>query len=661
MGKFKVFVLVLGLISVNQNARAEELSLGDMMNLPSALATGRDVARREAPGIISVITREQIVNSGARDLLEILGLFVPGVSFAVDVESITGIGMRGMTAQEGRVLLLIDGIPQNEEVYSTLQLGNHYPAEMVERIEVIRGPGSIYHGQYAQIGVVSVTTRHSNQNGQTYAIRYSRMQEADSHRDLTAAYGGSSGDLRYSLLVSSGYGNPSDRDYVDANQVVTNLANKNERSSLFTDAGLAYKGLDVRFIYDALHSDSYHADAVMPASGLAEYATYKQKNLKASYTLKPTGSLKLTPKYMYRFTQPYYVHSPDILPDPYYHTLFTERHEVGLTADAALSDSLALMAGYTYSHLKLDIEGPDKLNFFPGGHIDESSSVFSEFTWNTPAVNVILGARYEAPKNYDPAFVPRLSLTKSYAKWHYKLMAAQSYRMPQGLQPDLTPTADDHLKPETATNYEFETGYLFNENLFLVANIFDTHIKDPMVWTPTAGNPKGNYSNQGEIGTQGAEAELKYKWQKKVELTTHLSYYKRVHSNDSIYVVPGHDDQYLAFSNLRGGLICGYKFTPHIGIYPSVSYIGTHYGFVPSNNGAGKADELQEYTPVYLTNINLKTEDLVIKGLEFSAGLMNVFDSKVDYSQSYNLGYNYPPVPGHSRALNLMLAYSREF
>lgn len=71
---------------------------------------------------------------------------IPGFDFGVDVEGIVGIGVRGNWAHEGKVLMLWDGLEMNEDLYSTLQFGGHYPVGQIKRIEIIRGPGSAIYG-----------------------------------------------------------------------------------------------------------------------------------------------------------------------------------------------------------------------------------------------------------------------------------------------------------------------------------------------------------------------------------------------------------------------------------------------------------------------------------------------------------------------------------
>src|SRR5689334_7917649 len=97
------------------------LSLEDILNLPSTIAARKALTQRQSPSIISIVTSEEIRNSGARDLYEILKTQVPGIQFGQDVDGLTGIAVRGLWSNAGKVLLLIDGLEANEEVFATLQ------------------------------------------------------------------------------------------------------------------------------------------------------------------------------------------------------------------------------------------------------------------------------------------------------------------------------------------------------------------------------------------------------------------------------------------------------------------------------------------------------------------------------------------------------------
>ena len=123
--------IVFTLVSVSaQTDDLIEMSFEDLMNMDVTVASKKAMSLRESPGIISVLTAEEILTSGARDLIDVLRL-VPGVDFGVDVQGVVGLSIRGNWAHDGKVLMMIDGLEVNEMAFSTLQFGNHYQSRAV--------------------------------------------------------------------------------------------------------------------------------------------------------------------------------------------------------------------------------------------------------------------------------------------------------------------------------------------------------------------------------------------------------------------------------------------------------------------------------------------------------------------------------------------------
>ncbi|HMN68333.1 MAG TPA: Plug domain-containing protein, partial [Bdellovibrionales bacterium] len=151
MRSFILWVLAFAALAV-QAQDLDNLSLGDMLDMQSTIATKRSLSTRESPGIVSIVTREEIERSSARDLMEILNMHVPGIYSGTDIEGAAGIGIRGIWGFDSRMLLMLDGIELNEEVFGSMPLGNRYPAEMIDRVEVIRGPGSVIYGGGRPLG-----------------------------------------------------------------------------------------------------------------------------------------------------------------------------------------------------------------------------------------------------------------------------------------------------------------------------------------------------------------------------------------------------------------------------------------------------------------------------------------------------------------------------
>lgn len=115
----------------------------------------------EAPASVSVITRRDIDAFGYRTLAEVLGS-VHGLSVTND-RNYSYIGVRGFQRPgdyNTRLLVLVDGHRTNDAVYDMSQFGTEFPLdiEMVDRVEIIRGPSSSLYGTNAFFAVVNIVT-----------------------------------------------------------------------------------------------------------------------------------------------------------------------------------------------------------------------------------------------------------------------------------------------------------------------------------------------------------------------------------------------------------------------------------------------------------------------------------------------------------------------
>ncbi len=119
-----------------------------------------DEPLREAPATVIVLTAEEIERRGYLDLEEIFH-DLPGFDISRgngDVYS--NIYMRGYRSDRSdRMMLLIDGIEQNDLHSNTAYVSRQYPLSYIEQIEVVYGPASTIYGPNAFNGVVSITTK----------------------------------------------------------------------------------------------------------------------------------------------------------------------------------------------------------------------------------------------------------------------------------------------------------------------------------------------------------------------------------------------------------------------------------------------------------------------------------------------------------------------
>jgi len=130
----------------------------------------------QAPSSVTVITQEEIKRYGYRNITDILNS-VPGFYETYD-RNYSYMGVRGFGRPgdfNSRILVLVDGQRLNDNVGNTALLGNEslIDADLIDRVEIVRGPGSALYGSNALFAVVSIFTKSGSQyNGGQIAGRF---------------------------------------------------------------------------------------------------------------------------------------------------------------------------------------------------------------------------------------------------------------------------------------------------------------------------------------------------------------------------------------------------------------------------------------------------------------------------------------------------------
>jgi iron complex outermembrane receptor protein len=118
------------------------------------------VAQRpiDAPGVVGAISRDQITSYGWTSINDVLGN-QPGFSPSQDYDRRT-MSARGVFEgwNNNHMLVLVDGIPMNDNIYGTAYTWEVTPLFMAKNLEIMRGPGSALYGSNAVAGVVSINT-----------------------------------------------------------------------------------------------------------------------------------------------------------------------------------------------------------------------------------------------------------------------------------------------------------------------------------------------------------------------------------------------------------------------------------------------------------------------------------------------------------------------
>lgn len=118
----------------------------------------------QAPAAVTLVTADEIKQYGHRSLADVLQS-VRGMYVSTD-RNYSYVGVRGFSPPgdyNSRILLLVDGHATNDSLYDAALIGTEglIDIDLVERVEVIRGPSSSIYGKSAFFGVINVITRQS--------------------------------------------------------------------------------------------------------------------------------------------------------------------------------------------------------------------------------------------------------------------------------------------------------------------------------------------------------------------------------------------------------------------------------------------------------------------------------------------------------------------
>ncbi|MBZ2189516.1 TonB-dependent receptor [Alcanivorax sp. JB21] len=155
---------MLALLALTGNLHATELLWvpEGADGIPVVLTPARlRQPQSEVPASVTVIDRELIEASGARELYELMRL-VPGMSAVKADGNVPTVAYHGTQARDTRrMLVLVDGRSVYQPGFSRV-LWNDIPVAVsdVERIEVTRGPNAASYGANAVTGIINIITRH---------------------------------------------------------------------------------------------------------------------------------------------------------------------------------------------------------------------------------------------------------------------------------------------------------------------------------------------------------------------------------------------------------------------------------------------------------------------------------------------------------------------
>jgi outer membrane cobalamin receptor len=624
-----------------------QLSLEEMLKVNVASLEQRTI--KDSPSVITVITREDILNMGARDILDVLRR-VPGFEIVTDIEGVANLGLRGNDLEGGAGLLMVDGVEINEPFYGATPLGHRIPIEDVQSIEIIRGPGSVIYGGHAEMAVINIITRSgADIEGASLAGRYGQMSKDYDLRDLTAS-GGHVFENGISFKASAfvGQGNRSDRTYTDVTGQSYDMAERNKLDPLFINVAGSFHGLNARFIqeqYSTTNQDGLYTILDHP-----EHKNFTSTLADLSYDLKISDKVSITPRLRYSRMTPWEETNPNNVDE--FFSATAQRFNAQVIARYDYSPAARFAGGVEAGLDTAKINMPVQDAFYAETFSTyDRAAAFAEFSTDSWLINGVLGARYEYNNVWGSSFVPRAALTKSISWFHFKLMASESYRTPDIMALAESPS----VRPEKATVLEAEVGAKILDNFAVRADAFDTIGSNAQVYVYDATTNKEGYVNGGRFGSKGLEFELRFqnKW---LSAQANYSFYA---SNNTIssYQVPGQPQAALAFPQHKVVVSATANVWKGLAITPALIATSQRYTYTSVEEDGTPV--LSALPAVYLLDLGVRYNNFLTKGLDVSLTGHNLLNSADLYAQAYNSLH--APIPGPSREVMLRASYLFSF
>jgi outer membrane receptor for ferrienterochelin and colicins len=617
----------------NQDLTAMSLEQLMQIQVPVVESASRfEQKATEAPADATVITSDEIKKYGWRTLGDLLES-VPGFYISYDhVYDCVGVSGVNLGDANNRILLLVNGHRINNDLNDSAPVDTSFilDVDLIDRVEIIRGPGSVLYGNNAFFAVINVITRQGKQiDGVEGSGTYGSYDEGSGRVTIGNQF---TNGLQF--LLSGTIYNNNGVDDLDFPEPQFQNYNNGVAHHMDADNFQSFFG-SVSYYDFTLEGGYINRDKVNPTAVLGTSFNDAQSQI-------IDGRSYVTLKFSHQFAG-----SWDVLGDAYYdrsdkeldlpfgtnyfspETVYDQEKETGQWAGTEVQvnkkilDKDTLTFGGEYRN---DFE--QSLNVYQDGALAESIQTnrqnYGIFGQADVAIldNLRLnaGVRYDEYGNYSPNWSPRAALI--YNPWQpstFKFIYGTAFRDPNVLE--LLNAAA--VRPEKISSYQFI--YEQGINRFLRSSVmgYYDHMDDLIGL-----DSSGLYSNFG-AHTLGAELALEAKWK---EFSARLSYsLQRTVNHDTGIILPDSPENLIKFNvnaplyqdKIFAGLEVQYTSQSKTEYYNPLAISAPFVVAGPNSPG---------FTVV---NFTLFSQNLFIKNLELSASVYNLLNTKF-YEPSAN-------------------------
>lgn len=651
-GRMKPWLIVLALAGSPlfaedspAGANAKATSLDDLLSQKVSASAKYEQTVRDAAASVTIVTAQEIETFGFTTLAELLSSVRSFyVSYDRNYDYVGARGFSRPTDYNDRILLLVDGHTTNENTYGEAAIGTDFalPLSAVDRVEIVRGPGSALYGTNAMLAVLNVITKSG---AALDGLRASAALGSFGRKEAEVAGGKRfasgldvAGSARYLKVDGQDLFYP---EYADQGGVARGLDHDEAFAAL----------VSARLGDSSLRAGASWRDKGIPTGAFGiTFGDPRAKTIDEREWLDlshefPIGYDKaLTVRgyydwYRYDGTYPY---ADGLLTD---HTRGVwAGGEARLTWDLSSGNRLTLGSEYRYnfrSTYSWETAGVPQFN------ADVHSSVVSLYAQDEVQlvrnVSATLGIRYDRFSTTGSGAAPRAGIVYSYSKHGtLKLLYGEAFRAPNTYEMLFQASADGSspsLTSERIRTYELDAEQRLTPWLLGAFSAYHYEMKD-LIDPLLAVDPQGNvrYQNHGSTTANGVE----------VQLDTRLPHGLRATVSYALQTAKNTDE--AAGADLFGGDNGQLSNSPR-NVFKAMVSADLFSAATAGARFRCESSRLTVYgteTPSYcLTDLNLTSKPL--SGFSLSLALRNLFDRR--YSTPGGVEHIQPAIEQDGRSV----------
>ncbi len=594
----------------------KKLSLEELMNIEVQTvysASKYEQKITEAPSSVTIITSADIRKYGYRTLADILRSVR---SFFITYDrNYTYVGVRGFGRPgdyNGRILLLIDGHRTNDNIYDQAFVGTEgiIDVDLIDRVEVVHGPGSSLYGNNAFFAVVNIVTKQGQDfQGTQLSVEAARY---DTYKGRIS-YGNQFSNGFEAIVSGTGYDSKGQQLFFEELGAVANQTDYDRYQSFFTKTSL--RDFVFEGAYNArtkgIPTGAFETDFNDPGNKTIDGHAYG--DLKYSVNLGGETNLTARVYYDYYWYEGDYIAGGVTQKDLGYGNWWGS--EVKMSS--RLFDTHRVIMGVELTdNVRQDQKNFDVAPYSLNLDDRRRSRIWAAYLQDEFEIgrNIIMnaGVRYDRYSNFGGTTNPRLALIHNPTERStVKLLYGSAFRTPNVFElyystpPVNVPNPD--LKPEKIKTYELAYEYHPGKGFRVGASGFYYRIKDLINQVDTAAGT--TFENVDQVVARGAELSLAGRRQNGTE--GRFSYTIQ-HTEDKLTGEPlTNSPRHLVKVNISAPIV-------KENVYGSVEeqYTNTR-----------RTEAGQSTQGFYLTNVTLLARNYIDR-LEVSASIYNLLDTE---------------------------------